>query len=429
MNNAGGLFERVDTVPMKSIIVLVNNEFDSDPRVNRGVTASSKFFDQITVLSGVPQFKDRKTTHQENITILRHYYYKPNFSKSKLVKNALAVAMGSNQPGAEANVDAEKPSSLFRTLLFIGWFGYIFVMNLWIFLRRAGMRADIVYANDYDTLLAGYLMSKIGHGILIYDSHELYSDLLEDSPRIYKRLIEFFEGALARKATVVITVNNPIAKILETRYHLSSPPTVIYNTPYFQPADGSPYSPSAPFKLLYHGMYLPGRNLNDLVVSMQQVENFHLYFRGYGVLEESLRSLVEQLGLQDKVTFLERVTMQELVSTAKDFDMGIVPYPGSQKQLNSYYCTPNKIFEYMMAGLALAVSDLPVLREIVTTHGVGVVFDTASPAQMAATLSQITQQDLIKMRANALKAAKETYNFEQESTKLIKIYQDIYQAN
>lgn len=414
---------------MKSMIVLVNNEFDSDPRVNRGVTASSKFFDQITVLSGMPQLKDRKTTHQENITILRHYYYKPNFSKSNLVKNALAVAMGSDQPGAEDNTVAEKLSSLIRTLLFLGWFVYMFGMNLWIFLRRAGMRADIIYANDYDTLLAGYLMSRIGHAVLIYDSHELYSDLLEDSPRIYKRLIEFFEGALARKAAVVITVNNPIAKILETRYHLASPPIVIYNTPYYQSADGRSDAPNPPYKLLYHGMYLPGRNLDDLIISMQEVENFHLYFRGYGVLEESLRSLVKQLGLQSKVTFLERVTMQELVSTAKDFDMGIVPYPGSQKQLNSYYCTPNKIFEYMMAGLALAVSDLPVLREIVTTHGVGVVFDTASPAQMAATLNRITRQDLIRMKASALKAARETYNFEQESAKLIKIYQDIYQAN
>jgi len=414
---------------MKSMIVLVNNEFESDPRVNRGVTASSKYFDQITVLSGVPRLEDRKTTRQGNITVLRHYYYKPNFSKSNLVKNALAVAMGSNQPGAEKKPYAQKSSELFRTMLFIGWFGYIFVMNLWIFLRRAGMRADMIYANDYDTLLAGYLMSRIGRGILVYDSHELYSDLLEDSPRIYKRLIEFFEGVLARKAAVVITVNNPIAEILETRYHLSSTPTVIYNTPYFQPADESSDAPKPPFKLLYHGMYLPGRNLDDLIVSMQDVDNFHLYFRGYGVLEESLHSLVNQLGLQDKVTFLERVSMQELVSTAKDFDMGIVPYPGSHKQLNSYYCTPNKIFEYMMAGLALAVSDLPVLREIVTTHRVGVVFDTSSPAQIAATLKRITQKELTGMKANALRVARETYNFEQESTKLIKIYQDIYQAN
>ena len=102
---------------MKSMIVLVNNEFDSDPRVNRGVTASSKFFDSIIVLSGVPQLKDRKTTHQGNVTILRHYYYKPNFSNSSLVKNALAVAMGSNQPSADGAKEGKRQQSLIRTLL------------------------------------------------------------------------------------------------------------------------------------------------------------------------------------------------------------------------------------------------------------------------------------------------------------------------
>jgi glycosyltransferase involved in cell wall biosynthesis len=414
---------------MKSMIVLVNNEFDSDPRVNRSVTASRKYFDSITVLSGVPQFEDRKTTCLGNVTVLRHYYYKPNFSKSSLVKNALSVAMGSNQPKSD-DVEGGRPQqSIFRTLLFIGWFGYMFVMNLWIFLRRSPQRADIYYANDYDTLLAAFLMSKIWHGVLIYDSHELYSDMLEDSPPIYKRLIEYFEGVLSRKASVVITVNNPIAKILESRYRLSKTPEVVYNTPYYQKVDGDSPAPTVPYKLLYHGMYLPGRNLDTLVVSMRDVENFHLYFRGYGTLQETLYNLVQQLGLENKVTFLEQVSMKELVSSAQEYDMGIIPYPGSQKQLNSYYCTPNKIFEYMMAGLALAVSDLPVLREIVKANQVGVVFDPSSPTQMAATLNQITQQDLVTMKANSLMAARETFNFDQESTKLIKIYQDLYQEN
>lgn len=414
---------------MKSMVVLVNNEFDSDPRVNRGVTASSKYFDTITVLSGVPQLKNRKTTYRDNVTVHRYYYYKPNFSNSSLVKNALSIAMGPKQNKAEKAEPINGQRSMFRTLLFVGWFLYIFVMNLWIFVRWAGLRADIYYANDYDTLLAAFLMSKIGRGKLIYDSHELYSDLLEDSPRIYKRLVEYIEGTLSRKASVVITVNNPIARILVNRYQLSRTPEVIYNTPYYQKVDGDLAAPSIPFKLLYHGMYLPGRNLDDLIVSMREVENFHLYFRGYGVLEEGLRNLVQEMGLQNKVTFLERVRMQELVSSAKDFDMGIIPYPGSQNQLNSYYCTPNKIFEYMMAGLALAVSDLPVLREIVTTNQIGVVFDTANPAQMAATLNRITQQDLVEMRANALTAAEKTYNFDQESAKLIKIYTSLYQAH
>lgn len=413
---------------MKSMVVLVNNEFDSDPRVNRSVSASRAYFDQITVLSGVPNRKTRQNSGTGNLRVLRYYYYKPNFSNSRLVKQALDVAMGSGRASQSEKKQPEERQSIFRTFLFIGWYFYILVMNLWIFIRFAGIRADFYYANDYDTLLVAYLLSRVHHGKMIYDSHELYSDLLDNSPQIYMRLIQKAEGFFSRKAAAVITVNNPIAEILEARYQLNERPNVVYNTPYYQQTDGILNQPAPPFKLLYHGLYLPGRNLDDLIRSMQEVENFHLYFRGYGVLEQSLRELTSQLDLDEKVSFLEPVTMKDLVASAKDFDMGIVPYPGSPRQLNSYYCTPNKIFEYMMAGLALAVSDLPVLREIVLSNQAGVVFDTANPRQVAAALNQITQEDLAKMRANALNAAKETYNFERESQKLLQVYQNLYQA-
>lgn len=417
-----------DNPSVKTLVVIVNNEFNNDPRVNRAVTASRSFFDRITVLSGVPKREDRRNTTDGNLQVLRYYYYKPNFSNSGLVKKALNVATGSNEARPSGTGQAKRRPSLFRVGLFLGWFIYILMMNLWIFVRFARLRADVYYANDYDTLLVAYLLSRLHHGELIYDAHELYSDLLDDSPQIYMRLIQLAEGYLARKATAIVTVNNPIAKILETRYHLPQTPMVVYNTPFYQELLERLHIPSPPFKLLYHGLYLPGRNLDNLVRSMQEVECFHLYFRGYGVLEQSLRDLVQDLGLEDRVTFLEPVTMKDLVASAKDFDMGIIPYPGSPKQLNSYYCTPNKVFEYMMAGLALAVSDLPVLREIVTSHQVGVVFDSEDPTGIAAVLNQVKQDDLIRMRENALAVAREVYNFDRESRKLIQIYQDLYQA-
>lgn len=409
------------------MLVLVNNEFDSDPRVNRGVSASLQYFDQITVLSGVPRLRDCKDSEDGNLKVLRYYYYKPNFSNSNLVKKALDVAMGSNPSDSPGN--KKRKVSLVRSFLFLGWFIYILLMNLLLFIRFTGKRADVYYANDYDTLLATYLLARLHKGKLVYDSHELYSDLLDDSPQFYMRLIQRMEGFLARRADAVITVNNPIATILAERYLLSQPPKVIFNTPYYQPIPEPLNTPSPPFKLLYHGLYLPGRNLDDLVLSMQDVHNFHLYFRGYGVLEPYLRELVAKLGLETKISFLEPVTMKDLVASARDFDMGVIPYPGSPKQLNSYYCTPNKVFEYMMAGLALAVSDLPVLREIVDCYHVGLVFDIANPAQMASKLNQIQKEDIIKMRSNALSAARDIFNFERESQKLIRIYQNLNQAN
>ncbi|PKN83558.1 MAG: hypothetical protein CVU46_16615 [Chloroflexi bacterium HGW-Chloroflexi-8] len=417
---------------MKTMVVLVNNEYNNDPRVNRCVTASKEYFDQITVLSGVPHKKNRTNTRDGSVTVKRYYYYKPNFSKSKFIKKALDIASKTDKTKTEGATGESNTNGngVIRILLHLGWFFYIFLMNLWIFIRFAGLRADIYYANDYDTLLAAFLLAKIHHGKLIYDSHVFYSDLLSDSPKIYRKLIQFVEGHLARKASVVITVNHPIANILTKRYQLIETPVVIYNTPYFQEVlETSNRIPNKPFKLLYHGMYLPGRDLDELVRSMKDVTNFRLYLRGFGIIEQVLRDLVLELGLSDRVIFLEPVAMKEMVFSAIDFDMGIIPYPGTQKELNSYYCTPNKIFEYMMAGLALAVSDLPVLREIVSIHKLGVIFDSNNPRHMAEVLNKITQENMVQMKINSLLAAKEIYNFNQESKKLHEIYDHLYQAN
>jgi len=106
--------------------------------------------------------------------------------------------------------------------------------------------------------------------------------------------------------------------------------------------------------------------------------------------------------------------------------MGIIPYPGSHKELNSYFCTPNKIFEYMMAGLALAVSDLPVLREIVLKNENGIIFESDNIFSMAENLNKLTSEDLKIMRNNSLKSSRETYNFNHESKKLFGIYEMLF---
>jgi len=172
-------------------------------------------------------------------------------------------------------------------------------------------------------------------------------------------------------------------------------------------------------------MYLPGRNLEGLVLSMQYVEDARLYLRGYGVLEELLKQIVDQHRLHDKVFLLDPVPMAELISQAAEFDIGIVPYPGNALNLNSYYCTPNKAFEYMMAGLALAVSDLPELKRIVNECEVGITFDSSDPKSLGQALRELTKESLQQMQVNASTAARETFNFELEAQKLRRVIQNL----
>ncbi len=411
----------------KHLIIIVNNEFWKDPRVNRTARALANIFEQITLLCSVTQPITQKQEQFNNLLIYRHRLFKPTYGQSRLTKWATALATKSGS----ADVSAPKKETGgwqngVRAILFLGWFVYVLFLNLMIVVRYRHVKGDLYYANDLDTLLAGYLLSKWHHAKLIYDAHELYPDLFETGPKLYRALLNKLEGYLARQAELVITVNESIAEILQQRHHLKQKPMVLLNCPAFEavPVRGQPSR--RPYKLLYHGVYLPGRNLEGLVLSMQYVTNATLYLRGYGISEELLRQLVTQTNLQDKVIFLEPVPMGDLVSSATEFDIGIVPYPGNANNLNSYYCTPNKIFEYMMSGLALVVSDLPELRQIVTQYQVGVTFNPDTPQGLGEVLRNLTDESLAQMQHHALTVAQTTFNFERESQHLLDKIKEIW---
>ena len=413
---------------MNSLVVIVNNEYEDDPRVTRAVSASCSEFQRITVLSGVPNFNEKRSSENGTITIIRYLFLKPHSSFSIIKKAFSWITSGSNPVRRETAVNLKPGKSkgnILRDAFSIAWLLYILFMNVLIFIRFFYLKADVYYANDFDSLLVGFLLSKLHHTKLIYDSHELYADLVPDSPVIYSFFLRKIEGFLARKASAVITVNKPIAEILRDRYHLRALPVVVYNCPYYQKVDVEDVVCVPPYKLLYHGIYMPGRNLEQLILSMSYLNDFHLFLRGYGVLESSLRQLVEDYNLMDKVTFLPPVKMQDLVKSAVGFDFGVLPFQGSHT-LSLYYSTPNKTFEYMMAGLALAASDLPVLKDIVMTNGVGVLFDSSDPEKIALALKKVKPDDLAVMKRKSIATAQRLYNFEHESEKLVKVYQGIF---
>lgn len=406
----------------KTIVILVNNEIDNDPRVSRTVSGLKDYFSKIVILSGVPTLRQVHKSQRDNILVRRYFFYKPNFGGSASMKRLLGVAMKNSSDATSAN----HKSGFLRNALFLGWLGYILIMNLIIFVRFLFMKGDVYYSNDFDTLLSGFLLSRIHKKKFVYDAHEMYAELIGNSPKFYKNGISFFERKLSAGADAIITVNNPISQILQSRYRLQNRPHVIYNTPYKTGvSQASPLRPQTPIKLLYHGMFLPGRDLDKLILAMKYLNGFQLYFRGFGVLDEYLRELTHDNKLDEKVVFLKPVPMLDMVAAATEFDMGIIPYPGSPQELNSYYCTPNKIFEYMMAGLAVGATNLPVLQEIIIGNDIGIVFDTSKPEQIADALGKLSVDEIYRMKGNSLQASLKKYNYEEESKKLVKIFEDL----
>jgi glycosyltransferase involved in cell wall biosynthesis len=126
---------------------------------------------------------------------------------------------------------------------------------------------------------------------------------------------------------------------------------------------------------------------------------------------------------------VEPVPMADLVNAAAEADVGVVPYTAYSP--GYYYASPNKLFEYMFAGLAIAVSNLPVLEKIVRDHDLGVVFDPADPRHIAEQLNALVGNParLRACRENATWVARNRYNWDHEGGKLISLYRTLAAGN
>lgn len=120
------------------------------------------------------------------------------------------------------------------------------------------------------------------------------------------------------------------------------------------------------------------------------------------------------------IRFAQPVAMRELIDAARTADVGIVSYIPSN--LNNYLASPNKLFEYINAGLPVAASDIPFLRRTICDNDIGVVFDPKDPHSIARSLNQITRTKELRRHRKMIVTAALKYNWQTEEKKLLHAY-------
>ena len=310
-----------------------------------------------------------------------------------------------------------------------------------LYRKLAALEADIYHAHDLNTLLPCHQAAKKNNAKLIYDSHELFlSTILPPYPlkNVLRTCYRFFvmlyfsiiERLLIRKTSAVITVNDTIAEILSKKYKMKTP-TVIMNVPDV-PHLKQTKDIRRLFKLatdskiiLFHGMLGEGRGLLPLVHSMQHLpSNYFLLFIGTGGLQNTLQKESVKIFKNNNVLFHPMMTLQNLFSYMPSADIGVVLYEDISK--NMKYAAPNKLFEFMSAGLPLLCSDLPVMRNIVKTCQNGLIATDMEPKKIAESITHLVSTNRFDdMQKNSLKCAKYKYNWAIESKKLLQLYKDL----
>jgi glycosyltransferase involved in cell wall biosynthesis len=280
--------------------------------------------------------------------------------------------------------------------------------------------AQIYCANDLDTLLVTIIAAGLDR-IIVYDSHELWPDMML-APESVKTIARSIERILIRRADIVMTVNEFIATELESRYSLKHSPQVVYNCPKNDYPLPRTKHYIATKVALYQGLYAPERGLENLIKAADYLlPNIHLVLRGYGIIEQELRSLAKG---RRNVQFDKPVKMNDLVFAASKADVGLIPYLPSN--LCNYLASPNKLFEYILAGLPVVASNIPFMRKVVLANDIGALFDARDPHSIANAINQSTREHILRRQRANLATVAAKYNWDVESKKLLKAYASLH---
>jgi glycogen synthase len=301
------------------------------------------------------------------------------------------------------------------------------LFRLWRFVRvnvalariaEGAGRFDVVLANEVETLPAGQRLARRSRARLVYDAHEIYASSEPAHPRLHRFALAWIERVLARRADAVLTVSDPIADELHARLGLRERPLVILNAPARIEVE-DPVAHDGALRAVYQGAMGPGRPLEDLLDAAHAADGVRVTIRLANADLAALREDVARRGLDGVVTVAEPVRPTELVEALAGEDVGvIINRPVSR---NDELVFPNKLFEYMMAGLAVVAPRLPGLAPLVDGEGVGVTFEPGKPESLGARLTELAadRDRVLALRRRARELAVERFNAETEAERLV----------
>lgn len=287
-------------------------------------------------------------------------------------------------------------------------------------------KPDILVANDLDTLPANAIVSRKLQVPLVYDTHEIFTEVPELTGRpIVKSIWRFLEKRYIYQANEVCTVNRSIANWLKGKYGVNA--HVVRNMPLLRdtqtvksrseldlPEDSS-------IIILQGGWINQDRGGEEAVAAMQFLDHALLLIIGAGDAIDKMKSMKTELNLDQKVRFYPKMPFEELYHYTANADIGLSLDKATN--LNYQFSLPNKFFDYIHAGTPILASDLPELKGLISQYQIGEITHSHDPKVLAEHMKRIlaNRDKLDQYKSNCAKAAKDL-NWQAEGEVLEKIY-------
>jgi len=299
--------------------------------------------------------------------------------------------------------------------------------NFRLFFFLLFKKADLLLANDLDTLLPNYLVSKIKKIPLVYDSHEYFTGVPELTGRpLVQKIWKGIERAIFPKLKDIITVNQSIADLYKTEYLKEL--TIVRNIPETRPLINIKTRQELNLPEHKKIMILQGSGINiqrgseEAVEAMKSLENACLLIVGDGDVLPLLKTYVAEHKMEDKVIFIPKQSPENLIHYTANADLGLTL--DKDTNINYRFSLPNKLFDYIQAGTPVLASPLVEIEKIIREYNIGCCIESHNPKHIAEKMQFMLADSPARenWKKNLIFAARQL-NWEEEQKKLKAVLQ------
>ena len=312
-------------------------------------------------------------------------------------------------------------------LLFNSGFLFYASYNIRLFIFLLFSKVDILHSNDLDTLFANWLVSRIRRKNIVYDSHEYFTGVPEIQHRPFvKKTWEKIEKLIFPKLKHVFTVNQSIADIYKEKYSVEV--KVLRNLPLRNKIIKDQTKESLNLPLNKNIIILQGAGINidrgaeELLEAVAISKDLFLCIVGSGDVISSLKKRSEFLDLKDKILFTGKLIYKEMMQYTMNSAIGL----SLDKDTNINYrlSLPNKIFDYVKAGIPVICSDLVEVSNVVNKFQIGLITPSHNPEDILKTIHTLLENNDQNQYLPNLNKALELLNWENEVKILINTYSE-----
>jgi glycosyltransferase involved in cell wall biosynthesis len=290
---------------------------------------------------------------------------------------------------------------------------------------------DLVVAVDLDTLPAAVALAEEYGVPVVYDAHEYWP---YSNPAMRHWEIEFWmnlEKTLLAHTTLRLTVSPHLAEEMSRQYDCSFsyiPNCASLGVEQAIDLDQAleAHARREEVVFLFQGNFSPNRGIDKLIEAWDAVDpRARLWLRGpTSELKTEMIRMARNKGLLDRTVFFpDAVSEDELVGAAREADVGLIPY--EPYNLNYRYSSPNKLSQYMAAGLPIICNEIDFVKAVVEGNGVGTAVNFGDKHALANVVNEyVRDRQLIQARSRKEAVFKEKFNWQNASQET---YRDIRQ--